>query len=85
MGFNAVKMLSIFLLLFLNSGWGLAVNNKPIFKFPNEITNNLDKLYIAQPLLVQAFKDAITLARIAVLTGAECDDEVRLHKNTLAP
>lgn len=74
MSFKVIKMLPIFLLLLLLN-LKMAFAAFPLIYFPDEIKEpEHDDLYQAARMVYkQAFEDAITLARVVVLTGSDCD------------
>ena len=70
---GAAKMLPIFLfisLLVFKSTFAA----RPEFIYPVDITDDADKKEIASSILTGEFKDVITLARVVVLTGSDCDE-----------
>lgn len=85
MSFNVPKMLIFLLLLLLNLKLGFAAF--PLIYFPDEIKEpEHEELYLAaREVYRQAFEDAITLARIVVLTGSDCDPVRLAQAMTSAP
>jgi hypothetical protein len=81
--FKAVKDMmvpSFFLLLLLNVG--LVVAARPAFRLPFKKTDWRYQAFAG--LMRQGFQDAITLARVVVLTGTDCDP-VRMPRDQINP
>ena len=70
---GAAKMIPIFLFMLLLV-FKSTFAARPGFIYQVDITDDADKKEFATSILTGEFKDVITLARVAVLTGSDCGE-----------